>query len=524
MTWKAEVEELAARRKRALQHGGPEAAQKHKASGKLLARERISRLVGDTFQEYGQLAGSVNPDESGGPDGGSSFVPSNAIIGIGRVGEGHELVVSADDRTIRGGSNEGGGTEKVLFADRLAVELQIPRVRLLDGVGGSLRAANSELGPLAGRMPQQPDGRGLVELLQTVPVASAVLGSIAGQSALLAVMSHWSAMVKTTSHIFPSGPPLVRRALGIDVTKEELGGWQVHTRNGVIDNVYQTEEDCIDAIARFLSYMPPSIWELPSRVGTGDPASRREEWLLEAIPRSRRVAYKIRQIIDCIVDRDSFFEIGPDWGRAIVTGLARFDGYPVGLIATDPRSNGGAMDADASNKYTRFVDLCDLFHLPVVVLWDQPGFMLGPKAEAAGTIRAGARALTSLAEARVPWISIVLRKVYGVGGGLLSDAGKLNLRLSWPSGEWGTIPVEGGVEAVFRREIAQADDPERRRRELEQMLSDERDGFAIRAAELFKVEDVIDPRDTRSMICRFIVTAQRSLARQVGPRPSVLRP
>lgn len=515
MTWKPEVDELAARRARALDHGGPEATGRHRQAGKLLARNRISVLVGSEFREYGQLAGSTGAE--------GTFLPSNAIVGLGRCGY-HDVSVSADDRTVRGGSVEGGGLEKLGFADRLALELRIPRVRLLDGVGGSLRAANPALGPLGGRMPQQGGAHNLVEMLQTVPVVSAALGSIAGQAALLAVMAHWSAMVRETSHVFPSGPPLVKRALGLDISKEDLGGWRVHTRNGVIDNAYDSEEECISAIGRFLSYLPSSVWELPSRQRIDDPPDRRDEWLLEAMPRDRRSPHDVKRIINSVADRGSFFETGPNWGRAVVTGLARFDGFPAGVVASNPRFDGGAMDAAAAEKYARLVDLCDLFHLPVIVLWDQPGFMLGPHAEAAGTIRRGARLMSAVVEARVPWMTVVLRRAYGVGGGLMSDAQKLNLRLSWPAGEWGTIPVEGGVDAVFRREIAAAADPDGRRRELEEQLARDREGFCLRAAEVFQVEDVIDPRDTRPAVCQFLALAQRSLTAQVGRRAGTVRP
>jgi len=223
-----------------------------------------------------------------------------------------------------------------------------------------------------------------------------------------------------------------------------------------------------------------------------------------------------------VCDLGSFFEIAPRFGRSLVTGLARLAGRPVGVLGNDPKWLGGAIDGDASDKMTRFVDLCDSFHLPLVNFVDNPGFLIGVSGERGGTIRRGARAISAVYQASVPWCSILVRRVFGVAGAAHGNHSRLNLRYAWPSGEWGSLPIEGGVEAAYKRELEAAADPEALRRELEARLGAMRSPF--RTAEIFGVEEIIDPRDTRPLLCEWVETAYRLLPAEVGPKRRGLRP
>jgi acetyl-CoA carboxylase carboxyltransferase component len=327
-------------------------------------------------------------------------------------------------------------------------------------------------------------------------------------------------MVKGTSHLFVAGPVVVNQLGTETVDKESLGGSSIHTRNGAVDDEVETEEEAFTRARRFLSYLPSSVDELPPRAANDDDPERRDSSLIDAIPRERRKVYKVRSIIETIVDRGSFLEIGRGWGRSAVTGLARFDGWPVALLANDPYQYAGGWTADASRKVERFVDLAETFRLPVVHLVDNPGFVIGTAAEEAATIRHGARALAAVYQATVPWCSVILRKVYGVAGAAHQDASRLSYRIAWPSGEWGSLPLEGGIEAAYRAQLEAADDPAALRAEIEARLARARNPF--KTAEAFMIEEIVDPRDTRPLLCEFANLAAPRRARTTtrrGPRP-----
>ena len=232
-----------------------------------------------------------------------------------------------------------------------------------------------------------------------------------------------------------------------------------------MDNVAADEDDALAQLKRFLSYLPDNVWEAPPQLDSSDPSDRREESLISAVPRDARQPYKMRHILEAILDRDSVFELGAAFGRPTITCLARLGGRPVGVLASDPEHYGGGVTA-AAEKTARFVDMCDQFHLPVVNFVDVPGFVIGTDAERAGTIRRGARGLFAAVQATVPWVSILVRKVYGVAGAGHGDGSRLNLRFAWPSGNWGSLPMAGGLEAAYRRELEAAGDPLALREEI----------------------------------------------------------
>jgi acetyl-CoA carboxylase carboxyltransferase component len=399
----------------------------------------------------------------------------------------------------------------------MAHDLGLPIVRLVDGSGGggSVKTLETERRSF---VPFNPGWEWVVANLGRVPVVGLCLGSVAGLGAARVVTSHYSLMVRGTSQLFVAGPPVVNR-LGIEeVDKESLGGSAIQTRNGAVDDEVASEAEAFARARRFLSYLPSCTDELPPRADPGDDPDRRDEALAHAIPRERRRVYQVRRIVESVVDRDSFFEIGARWGRSAVTGLARLDGWPVAVLANDPYHYAGGWTADASRKVERAVDLAETFRLPVVHLVDNPGFVIGTESEQQATIRHGARALAAVYQATVPWCSVILRKVYGVAGAAHQDASRLSYRFAWPSGEWGSLPLEGGIEAAYRAQLEAADDPDALRAEIEDRLARARDPF--RTAEVFLVEDIVDPRETRPRLCEFAnLAAPRRARAGAPPRP-----
>jgi acetyl-CoA carboxylase carboxyltransferase component len=324
-------------------------------------------------------------------------------------------------------------------------------------------------------------------------------------------------MVKGTSQIFAAGPPVVERSMGVKLTREQLGGAKIAVDSGgTIDNVAASEQEALDMVRRFLSFMPQNVWELPPRIASADPIDRGDDELLRIVPKHRRTPYNMRRLIELVVDRGSGFEVQPTFGKSVITTLARLDGRVVGIIANNPMIYGGAMDHKAARKQIHFTELCDTFHIPIVFLVDQPGFMVGPQAEMAGTLREGMRAVYVGAKATVPIVTVVIRKCYGMAGMAACDKAGLNFKVAWPSAEIGNLPVEGGVRAAFRREIEDAEDPAARQAEIEGELRALSSPF--RMAEAFAVEDMIDPRETRLYLCRMLAAAESRMKTTLGPK------
>jgi acetyl-CoA carboxylase carboxyltransferase component len=512
--WEPELAELRRREGMARRMGGPDKVERQHAAGKLTVRERIDALADPgSFHEIGAVAGRATYD------GGElvDLTPTNFVMGRARI-EGRTVVLGGDDFTVRGGAADAAIWQKQVYAEQMARELGLPMVRLVDGTGGGGSVKSLDQ---MGRtyIPMNPGWEHVVANLATVPVVALALGSVAGLGAARVVTSHYSLMVGPTSQVFVAGPPVVART-GEEVTKEDLGGSDIHGTNGTVDDVVASEEEAFARTRRFLSYLPSSVDELPPRVSADDRPDRREDWLVRAIPRQERKVYRIRPVIEAVVDIGTWFEIGRGWGRSAVTGLARLDGWSVAVLASDPYHYGGGWTADASDKVTRLIDLADTFHLPVVHLVDQPGFVIGTAAERASTIRHGARALAAVYQAEVPFCAVILRRAYGVAGAAHTNASRLLYRYAWPSGDWGSLPMAGGIEAAFRAQLADAEDPEALRREIQARLDAVRSPF--RTAEAFLAEEIIDPRDTRPLLCEFAALA--APRRRPGPTGRPLRP
>lgn len=519
MTWKKEIEELKKREALAREMGGEERIQRQHENGRLTVRERIDGLADSgSFHEIGALAGKATYSDEGEL---REFTPSNFVVGTADI-NGRRVVIGGDDFTVRGGAADAKIGNKSQYGERYALEMRLPLIRLIDGSGGGGSVKTLEM---VGHsyVPALQGFETTMQLMGHVPVVCACMGSVAGLGAVRVTISHFSLMIKDTSQLFVAGPPVVERGLGKPVEKNELGGSQIHAHgSGAVDNEVDSEQEAFETIRLFLSYMPQNVWQLPPRTDCEDPVDRREESLLSVIPRDRRQMYAVRDVIKPIVDKDSFFEINPGYGESLVVGLARLDGFSVGIMANDTRHHGGAVNATASEKMMRFIDLCDTFHLPIVNLVDNPGFLIGTEAEQEGTVRLGSRALMACYQATVPWVSVIIRRCYGVAGAGHGNSDRLNLRYAWPSADWGSLPIEGGVQAAYRRDIEAAEDPAQRRRELEDMLEQYRSPF--RTAEAFGIEEIIDPRDTRPLLCDWVKLAYEILPAQLGPKTRTSRP
>jgi acetyl-CoA carboxylase carboxyltransferase component len=302
------------------------------------------------------------------------------------------------------------------------------------------------------------------EQLATVPVVNMLLGSVVGIGAAKAVLGHFAVIVRDIAQLFVAGPPVVQHAMGYDITKEDLGDWRIHCRNGSVDNLAETEEEAAQITRRFLSYLPSSVYETPPVMppNPNDPPDRREDELFSLIPRKRIMTFDIRKAIKLMADTGSFFEIGPLWGTDQVTGFVRFNGHPLGVIASDSQhANGGSLTADGCSKLTRHLDLCDLFHVPILNLVDNPGFAVGLEHEITGTIRRGGEWMVAFAQVSAPIFTVLMRRSFGVAGNnYATPRSQPSVRVVWPAADVGGIPPEGGIEAAYKRQLAEAEDPE----------------------------------------------------------------
>jgi len=520
MSWKPEIEELARREELAHRMGGPEKVERQHHFGKLTIRERIAAIADEgSFQEIGALAGVGHYDEEGRLQ---SFTPSNFVLGTAEI-DGRPVILSGDDFTVRGGSADASIKAKRTHAEGLALEMRLPHIRLVDGMGGGGSVKTIET---AGRtyIPRLGGWNLVVEHLAVAPSVSLALGSVAGIGAARVATSHYSVIVRDTAQMMIAGPALVEWAGGGTVEKEELGHSRIHTSNGAIDDEAESEVEAFERARQFLSYLPTNIDELPERSvpnrGPVDDPARRDESLLSIVPRDPSRTYKMREILRTIVDQDSFFEIGRGWGKSIIGGLARFDGWPVAMFAEDVNVYGGGWTSDSCRKLTRLIDLASTFHLPLVHLEDCPGFWIGKQAETESTIRFGSQTLAALGQATVPFCCIVIRKAFGVAGGANHKPGSHHFRYAWPSGDWGSLPIEGGIEVAYKAELAEAEDYEEHLESIRRRLNRVRSPF--RSAEHFEIEDIIDPRDTRRILCQWAGLVAG--ARQTGAQRFTYRP
>jgi len=451
MTWDKEIEELGRRKSLAYEMGGKDKVARQHEFNKLSIRERVEAIVDEgSFHEIGTLAGKGRYDENGEL---VEFTPANFVFGTADI-DGRPVVVSGDDFTVRGGSADASILTKRTRAEGLAHDLQLPHIRLIDGMGGGGSVKTIEM---AGRtyIPELAGWETIVGHLSVAPSVSLALGSVAGIGAARVTTSHYSIIVRDSAQMMIAGPALVDWARQGNVTKEELGHARIHTRNGAIDDEAQSELEAFDRARKFLSYFPGNIHELPPLTRPADSCNRRDEKLLGIVPGNPRQAYNMRSIIDAVVDQNTFFEIGINWGCTIICGFARLDGIPVAMFAENPQYYGGAWTADSCRKLTRFIDLATTFHLPLIHLEDCPGFLIGKEAEEAGTIRHGSQTLAALVQSNAPYCSIVIRKAFGVAGASNHKSGSHHFRYASARRETSGVPrpLKGGSRWPIRRSL-----------------------------------------------------------------------
>lgn len=491
--------------------GGVDKVKRQHDQGRLTVRERIGGLIDKgSFHEIGAVSGIGEYDSSGELQ---KLTPANCVFGRARV-DGRTVVVVGDDFTVRGGSADASISAKPLMAEEMAHDFRLPIIRIIEGSGGGGSVKTIETKGAA-NLPGGIGGtrwyRFTTENLSRVPVVALGLGSVAGLGAARLAASHYSIMTRKSA-MFVAGPPVVK-ALGQDLSKEELGGADIQTRAGAVDHAVETEEEAFACARRFLSYLPSSVYELPPTLPCTDDPERAEEALLNAVPRNRKQVYKMRPIIDAVVDTGSFFEVAKNFGKPVIVGLARLEGRAVLLLANDSFHYGGSWTADACQKVVRWVDFAETFHLPIVYLMDCPGFMIGLDAEKAATIRHGVRAMAAVNQTTVPWCTMILRNAFGVAGVVHQPADRFSIRYAWPSAYWGSLPLEGGIEAAYRADIDAVEDKAAKLKEIEERLNKLRSPF--RSAEKFWIEEIIDPRKTRSLLCEFARLAEP--LRKPGP-------
>ncbi|MGJ4925687.1 acyl-CoA carboxylase subunit beta [Bradyrhizobium sp. HKCCYLS2038] len=504
MSWQPELEELARREAFAREMGGPDKVKRQHDQGRLTVRERIDGVVDPgSFHEIGAIAGLGEYDEQGEL---KHVTPANCVFGRGRV-DGRTVVVVGDDFSVRGGSADASIAAKPLMAEEMAHDFRLPIIRIIEGSGGGGSVKTIETKGAA-NLPGGIGGnrwyRYTTENMSLVPVVGLGLGSVAGLGAARLAASHYSVMTRQSA-MFVAGPPVVKR-LGQDLGKMELGGADIQTKAGGVDHAVDTEAEAFACARRFLSYLPSSVYDLPPTLPCTDDPQRTDELLISAVPRDRRRVYKMRPIIESVVDSGSFFEVAQNYGRPIIIGLARLEGRAVMMLASDPYHFGGSWTADACQKVIRWVDFAETFHLPIVYLMDCPGFMVGLEAEKAATIRHGVRAMAAVNQSTVPWCTVIVRNNFGVAGVVHQPADRFSMRYAWPSAHWGSLPLEGGIEAAYRAEIDAAPDPKAKLKEIEERLNKLRSPF--RSAEKFWVEEIIDPRKTRALLCEFARLAE----------------
>ncbi len=486
--------ELKERREEALHAGSPHAVERHHAKGKMTARERIEYLLDEgSFQELDMLA--RHRAHGMGLDEKRPYT-DGVITGFGTI-EGRRVCVFSQDFTVFGGALGEVFAEKIHKIMDLASSIGVPMVGLNDGAGARIQEGVVSLHSYGGIFRRNVSSSGVI------PQVSVIMGPCAGGAVYSPAMTDFIFMVQGTSHMFITGPDVVKTVTGEDVTLEELGGAMSHaTKSGVATFVSPDERTCLDEVRTLLSFLPSNNLEEPPCLEPDDDPERGTPELVDLMPASPNLPYDMKRVISSVVDEGEYFEVHSHWAMSITCGFARIDGRPVGIVGNQPAVLAGVLDIDSSEKAARFVRTCDAFNIPLVTFVDVPGFMPGTDQEYGGIIRHGAKLLYAYCEATVPRIQVITRKAYG-GAYVVMNSKSIgaDLAFAWPSAELAVMGPQGAVEIVYRRELAEAADPVARRAELVEEYT-ERYANPYVAAERGYVDDVIDPADTRRVLVR----------------------
>nr|QIZ01048.1 acyl-CoA carboxylase subunit beta [Streptomyces sp. S1D4-11] len=479
-----------------LVHRGPDpkATERQHARGKLTVRERIELLLDKG--SFTEIEGLRRHRASGFGLEAKKPHTDGVVTGFGTV-DGRTVFVYAHDFRIFGGALGEAHAEKIHKVMDLAVAAGAPLVSLNDGAGARIQEGVQALAGYGGIFRRNTAASGVI------PQISVMLGPCAGGAAYSPALTDVVFMVRETSQMFITGPEVVKAVTGEEITQDGLGGADVHAEtSGVAHFVHDDEETCLAEVRYLLSLLPPNNRELPPRTVTADPPDRESEALLDLVPAEGNRSYDVRGVIEEIVDEGEYLEVHAAFAPNLVCALARLEGRVVGLVANQPAVTAGVLDIAASEKGARFVQFCDAFNIPLVTLVDVPGFLPGVDQEHDGIIRRGAKLLYAYCNATVPRISLILRKAYG-GAYIVMDSRSIgaDLAFAWPTNEIAVMGAEGAANVVFRREIAAAEDPAAMRA---RKIAEYRDELVhpYYAAERGLVDDVIDPRLTRPVLCR----------------------
>jgi len=488
------LKELAARKEEALHAGPPHAVERQHAKGKMTARERLDYLLDPgSFQELDMLArhrahGMGLEENRPYTDG--------VITGFGTI-DGRKVCVFSQDFTVFGGALGEVFAEKIHKVMDLAASVGVPMIGLNDGAGARIQEGVVSLASYGGIFHRNVLASGVI------PQVSVILGPCAGGAVYSPAMTDFIFMVRETSHMFITGPDVVKTVTGEEVTLEQLGGAQSHaSKSGVATFVAGDEKECLDDVRYLLSFLPSNNLEEPPVVATGDDPERLTPELNDLMPPSPNLPYDMKKIIATVVDDGDYMEYFPNWAMNLTCGFARLDGHVIGIVGNQPQVLAGVLDIDCAEKGARFVRTCDAFNIPLITFVDVPGFLPGTDQEYGGIIRHGAKLLYSYCESTVPRIQVITRKAYG-GAYVVMNSKSIgaDLAFAWPSAELAVMGPQGAVEIVYRRELQMAADPEARRSELVDEYV-ERYANPYVAAERGYVDDVIDPADTRRILIR----------------------
>ncbi|CAO2647545.1 Nn.00g084670.m01.CDS01 [Neocucurbitaria sp. VM-36] len=490
---------------------------RQKQAGKLWVRERVEQLLDPgSFQEVGSVSGTVKWKQLGPvKEEPLEYVPSNNVQGFGRL-RGRKIVFTADDFSIRAGHADGALMDKTIYMEKLAIALKLPIIKLVDGSsgGGSVTTIRSTG---YSYVPPLPSFAQVVQQLNMgIPNLGAVVGPAIGLGAARVVACHFSVMAADIGSLFNAGPSVVQNATfeeGLSFT--DLGGPAMHCTNGTIDNLAPDEAGCFEQLRTVLSYLPDCGTKLPPTVECSDPIDRVSENLRSIIPRAKNRMYNPRAIIMEVVDQGSFFEIGSLWGTTAIVGLARFAGKPVGIVSLNCEVNAGALDALGSQKITRMLKFLDVFNLPLVQFVDVPGYAIGTVAERTATMRHGVTLAATYYSTTIPIFSVIVRRVYGVAGGIMLDCRDPRMRIAWPSGVWGSLPLEGGIEVGHSFELKEIERKHGKEKRDERYVELENEYRRlmnpVRTANKFGVEEIVDPAYTRHVCCEWVSHVYESL-------------
>lgn len=481
----------------AKQGGGEARIKKQHAKKKLTARERVEYLLDEgSFEEAGMLVTHRTTDFG---MQNQIFYGDGVVTGFGQI-NGRLVCVYAQDFTVFGGALSETHAEKICKIMDHAVKIGVPVIGLNDSGGARIQEGVRSLGGYADIFFRNVKASGVV------PQISAIMGPCAGGAVYSPAITDFTIMVQDTSYMFVTGPHVVKTVTNEDVTSEELGGASAHsTKSGVTHLTASNDLDCLEQIKTLLSYIPQSYKSKPSKLDFEFGEELRPE-LESIVPDNANKPYDMHDVINGIIDKDSFFEIHKDYADNIIVGFSRLGGRSVGIVANQPMSLAGVLDVDSSKKAARFVRFCDAFNIPLLVLVDVPGFLPGTDQEWNGIILHGAKLLYALSEATVPRVTLITRKAYGGAYDVMNSKHiGADLNYAWPTAEIAVMGAKGASEIIFRKEISAADNPEEKLAEKEKEYADM---FAnpMRAAQRGFIDEVIMPKDSRRKLIKAFAT------------------